>query len=171
MAGDLHKNAAERRAHIKAMREQFGFDDREIMKELRDELSVLDDKNASILSTASILFVGYTIILGVGQERLQERSVLGASILLLFLFIIFLGRQILRIARVRWSRYDHRQPTDEYFDELLAARNSRTKALRSTYWVMTLLSGGLLLIYSMALVSSFDGIQKTIEIIKAILPF
>ena len=52
MSNDLQRDQRERAAHIKAMRDNFGFDDREIVRELRDELSVLDAKNASILSTA-----------------------------------------------------------------------------------------------------------------------
>jgi hypothetical protein len=154
MGCDLHRNKQEREAHINAMRSKLGFDDKDIIRELRDELSVLDNKNASILSTASILFVGYTIILGIGQQCLQQRGILGYSVFFLFLFVIFLGRQILKIAQVRWSRYDLGYSTDEYFDELLAVRNVRTRALRSTYWIMTLLSIGLMIMLAFAFVAS-----------------
>ncbi|MGA7712565.1 MAG: hypothetical protein WCA81_11730 [Rhizomicrobium sp.] len=158
MSSDLQRNKQERSAHITAMREQFGFSDRDIVRELRDELSVLDSKNGSILSTASILFVGYTIILNIGHDRLQERGVLSFSVFLLFLFIFLLGRQMLKIAHVRWSRYDLQHPTDYYFDELLAVRNARTKALRSTYWVMTLLTVGLIIIFGFAVASPFEWV-------------
>lgn len=142
--GDLQKNKAERLQYIRNMRDKFGFEDKEIVGELREELSVLDAKNASIMSAASIMFVGLTIVIDNPSQELKNSGLIPIIIVGMLGALLLLGRQILRIARVRWSRYELGRAADEYFEELLIARNQRTRALRRTSLYMNFL--GLLLV-------------------------
>jgi hypothetical protein len=161
IVGDIQKNKAARLQYINNMRDKFGFEDKEIVGELRAELSVLDAKNASIISAVSIMFVGFTIVIDNPSQELKDTGLIPVIIVGMLGALLLLGQQILRIARVRWSRYELGLGADEYFEELLIARNQRTRALRRTSIYINFLGLLLVVLLVAAYIDSieFEGVS------------
>jgi len=136
---DHPESSKDQAAHLRYMREVMKFEDKEIMIELREELNVVDAKNAALLNANAVLLAVYGIALSgqgfnLGCQTVVNSPAARAILLVGFVALIFQLIILARNARVVWSSY-HRAgqnaaSLDPLLKELLTARTVRTKRLR-----------------------------------------
>jgi hypothetical protein len=96
---------------------------------MHHDLTVLDDKTASILQVNSIGIASLTLYLGGKTEHTQASTILTiVSFALMFIAII----RLLRIPYVYWSSTHQFQHPDEMFCTLLTIRNKRSRIVRAS---------------------------------------